>query len=60
MFNPVESLDILQVMKFHLIDYHAATKTGVYKECFQAWRDVYTITPSELWGFAMYVPYDLD
>lgn len=48
MFNTVESLATLQVMKFHLIDYHAAIKTDVYKECFQAWRDVYTIMPSEL------------
>lgn len=48
MFNTVELLGRLQVMKFHLIDYRAAIKTGVYKAFFKAWEDVYIIMLSEL------------
>jgi hypothetical protein len=35
MCKTVELLGVLQVMKFHLIDYHAAIKTDVYKEFLQ-------------------------
>ena len=51
MFNTVELVGILEVMKFHLMDYRSAIKTDVYKEFFKAWKDVYITILSELWDF---------
>jgi len=48
MFNTVELVGILEVMKFHLMDYRSAIKTDVYKEFFKAWKDVYITILSEL------------
>lgn len=38
-------------MKFYLLDYCAATENDVYKELSKAWKDVYIIMLSEVWGF---------
>lgn len=51
MFNTVELLAALQVMKFHVMDYRTAIKTDVYKEIFKTWKDVYITRLCELWSF---------
>lgn len=48
MFNTVELLAVLQVMKSHSMGYHAAIKTDVYKELFKTWEDIHIMTLSEL------------
>lgn len=48
MFNTAELLAVLQVMKSHLMGYRAVIKTGVYKELFKTWEDIYITTLSDL------------